>query len=129
MLEFVKWLAAMELADGIPVGIYQLEYRSLLQQGQLDSLLENPVAAATIDLAEELEGQSWKGTPTNLLERLEKFTNQRTSRSRGWPLNAIALSKQLRSLQAGLSSQGIDVEFARGKHRTISIKFKGGNNE
>jgi hypothetical protein len=37
----------------------------------------------------------------------------------------IALSKRLTSLKASLLSQGISIEFARSKQRTITIKTVG----
>jgi len=129
MQEFVYWLAAMEKADGAPEGAYQAEYSRLLNEGQLDSLLDNSLAAAMVEFTETMPGQRWKGSPADLLKRLEEHTNQRTQRSKEWPLNAIALSKRLRSLQAGLATQGIDVEFGRGKHRVISINLQGDNDE
>ena len=129
MLDFVHWLAAMEKADGAPAGVYQYEYSRLLSEGQLDSLMDNSLAVALFQFAEELSIQRWTGTPSELLKNLEEHANQRTQRSKEWPLNPIALSKRLRSLQAGLATQGIDVVFGRGKHRVISINFQGANDE
>jgi hypothetical protein len=129
MLDFVHWLAAMEKADGAPEGAYQAEYSKLLNEGQLDSLMDNSLAAAVVQLTEQFHGPIWTGTPAELLKELEEYANQRTQRSKEWPLNPIALSKRLRSLQAGLATQGIDVEFGRGKHRIISIKFQGVDHE
>lgn len=39
MLDFSKWLAAMELVDGAPAGTYQDVYCDALLQGQLNALL------------------------------------------------------------------------------------------
>ena len=125
MIEFVHWLAAMEMVDGAPEGAYQAEYSRLLNEGQLDSLMENSLAAAMVELTEKLTNKHWVGTPAELLKELEALTNLRTQRSREWPLNPIALSKRLRSLQAGLASQGIEVGFSRGKNRMISIRHQG----
>jgi hypothetical protein len=38
-----------------------------------------------------------------------------------WPQNAIALSKRLLPLQAGLASQGIRLEMQRGRERKVII--------
>ena len=122
MIDFSKWLAAMEKVDGTPEDIYQIEYSEVLNQGQLDALMDNPLAAAVIKFSGDLTGSQWVGSPSELLDYLDGLTNDRTVRSsREWPLNTIALSKRLIPLKAGLLTQGIEVVFSRGKHRKISI--------
>lgn len=123
MIDFVKWLSAMEKADGAPTGVYQKVYSEALNQGQLDSLLENTLAAALIEFAENLEDEIWSGTPAELLTKLNCLGG--SQRSKDWPPNAIALSKRIISLQAGLLSQGISVDLSRGKHRNITITLLG----
>jgi hypothetical protein len=122
MIEFVAWLAAMEIVDGVAAGTYQSAYGAVVQQGQRDSLLNHPLAAALLEFGEHHIGRMWSGTPAQLLEKLNEDASAGTQRSRGWPQNPIALSKKLGSLQAALLAQGIRLEFHRGKHRTISIK-------
>lgn len=121
MYDFSKWLAAMETAQGAPAGVYQSAYSDALNQGQLDSLLDNPLAAAVFDFAEELNGQQWSDTPAQFLIELNQRASKGTQRSREWPLNPIALSKRLVSLQTGLLTQGICIEMTRGKCRTITL--------
>jgi hypothetical protein len=53
-IDFVRWLAAVEKVDGAPEGIYQDEYTLALKDGMLDSLQENPLAAAVMTFAAEL---------------------------------------------------------------------------
>ena len=122
MLDFSKWLAAMELVDGAPAGTYQDVYCDALNQGQLDALLENLLAAAVLEFAEGQADGIWSGTPAELLAQLNFAATQGTQRSRDWPQNVIALSKRLLPLQAGLLTQGVSLELSRGKHRTITIK-------
>jgi hypothetical protein len=122
MLDFVRWLAAMEKAQGVPAGVFQLEYSEAIRHGQLDSLQENVLAAAVMEFAEGLPGGEWSGTPAGLLLELNKKASRGTQRSRDWPQNPIALSKRLVPLQAGLATQGIDLEFGRGRQRRITIK-------
>ena len=121
MIDFSQWLAAMEMAQGVPVGIYQQEYSNALNQGQLDALMDNSLAAAVIEFADKIDDGEWTGTPAELLYELDMLTTLRTLKSRDWPLNPIALSKRLLPLQAGLLTQGISIEFTRGKYRTITI--------
>jgi len=129
MVDFVQWLAAMEMAQGVPAGVYQLEYSEALRHGQLDSLQENELAAAILELTEALQGVAWQGTPEELLNELNSTASRGTQRSKDWPLNPIALSKRLALLEAGLRSQGILITFTRGKKRTIRIASSEVNEE
>jgi hypothetical protein len=126
MIDFVRYLAAMEKAQGVPAGVYQREYRNLLAQGQREALHENVLAAAVIELVEGLQDDEWTGTPKELLNALNGLISRGTQRSREWPQNEIALTKRLRALEAGLKSQGISLEFGRNHQRFITITHKGG---
>lgn len=124
MLDFSRWLAAMEMVDGVPQGAYQEEYLHTLNQAQLDSVLDNPLAAEVLAFAERLPaGEVWSGTPSSLLNALNRFVDTGTASSLGWPTNVIALSKRLLPLQTALRSQGVLVELSRGKERTITLKW------
>ena len=126
MLDFVLWLAAMEQAQGAPAGVYQAAYSDALRQGQLDSLLDNALAAAVLEFAQAQKDGYWKGAPADLFAKLNAQVTSGTQRSRDWPQNAISLSKKLAPLRAGLLSQGVKVDFTRGKFRTITINFTTG---
>ena len=104
----------------MPSGTYQSAYNYVLEQAQLDSLLENPLAAAVVGLVESLENP-WEGEPTKLLEELSHHVTPSIQRSGEWPKNAIQLGKRLRSFEAALKAQGIFVGFERGKKRRITI--------
>lgn len=128
MIDFVHWLAAMEKVQGVPAGVYQTAYSEELRQGQLDSLLDSLLASELLAFIQKLDVDGWSGTPSQLLIALNKSVQVGVQRSREWPQNPIALSKRLILLQAALISQGIRLEFSRGKHRTISIKTAGAIN-
>ena len=121
MIDFVAWLGAMERVDNIPAGIYQGLYSEVLQQGQLDTLMDNPLAAAIITFMDEFKGDVWSDTPSELLTALSSRVCRGTLFSREWPQNAIALSKRISGLQAGLLSQGIRMELSRGKQRMVTL--------
>lgn len=121
MIDFVAWLAAMEAADGVSAGIYQGLYSHTLKQGQLDTLMDNPLAAAIIEFMDQYKHAIWSETPSELLAELNRRVGRGTQLSRDWPQNPIALSKRIAGLQAGLLSQGIRVELSRGKQRTVTI--------
>ena len=121
MFDFSRWLAAMEKVDGAPTGAYQDVYSDALNEGMLDSLLENPLAAAVISFVAENVDVSWSGKPSELLMKLNFLAGGKSQYSREWPQTPSALSKRLKPLQAGLRRQSIEIKFDRGKHRNITI--------
>jgi hypothetical protein len=121
MIDFVRWLAAMEKVDGVPTGVYQAQYSAVLNETMLDSLQENPLAAAVMSFVDDNVAAVWSGTPTKLLQELSSFVGSRSQYSRDWPQTASTLSKRLSPLQAALRRQGIGVAFSRGKERMITI--------
>lgn len=126
MFDFSRWLAAMEKVDGLPPGPYQLAYGQALDAAMLDTLQENCLAVAVIDLIERQPDGHWSGTPGALLEVLSRSVDRRTLYSPDWPRNAIALSKRLTSLQPALRRQGIEVQVGRRHEREIAITRVGG---
>ena len=120
MIDFSRWLAAMEKVDGAPPETYQDLYAECLVEAQLESLLANPLAAALIDFVEG-RSKTWQGKPTELLAELNGFTPFAMQRSPDWPKNSIALGRRISSLQAGLKTQGIEITQTRSKHRKITV--------
>ena len=120
MIDFSRWLAAMEKVDDAPPGAYQSLYSECLVEAQLESLLANPLAAALIDFVQDRR-TTWQGKPTELLAELNGFAPFAMQRSPGWPKNSIALGRGISSLQAGLKTQGIEITQTRGKHRKITV--------
>jgi hypothetical protein len=130
MLDFSRWLAAMEKVHGAPPGIYQMEYSAALNAGMLDSLLEDPLAAAVMVLADGEVGVRWSGTPAELFQTLEHAVTRRTHYARDWPANEIALSKRLKSLRVAFRRQGVDVSSGRSRERWITItRLEGASDE
>jgi len=125
MLEFVRWLAAMELAQRVPPGTFQQVYSEALQQAQLDSLMDNVLASAVLTFAARRANPEWSGTPHALLEALEFGLPRGGNYSREWPSNPIALSKRLIALKASLATQGVHITFSRGRERHIAIRYAG----
>lgn len=127
MVDFTRWLAAMEKVDGAPAGVYQEAYRDALRQAQLDSLMENILAASLIEFCDHIQGNTWSGTPAKLLDELNDLVSRGTTYSSEWPQNPIALSKRVNGLKASFLAQCIDIQFGRGKERMITIRRTGGS--
>ena len=121
MYDFSHWLAAMEKVHDLPAGVYQAVYSDVLNEGMLDSLMEDPLASAVMSFVSEKVDGDWSGTPSELLSKLNSFIGNRSRYSREWPQTPSTLSKRLKSLQAGLRRQGIDVQLGRGHERKITL--------
>lgn len=128
MIGFVRWLAAMEIVDGVPPDTYQSAYVDILNEGQLESIQQNVLGSAILSLVQTFaENESWSGTPSELHQYLTGRTCSNLRHPpRDWPENEIQMSKRLTGLQAALLSQGVEVVFKRGKTRTITIRKLGG---
>ena len=122
MLDFCRWLAAMELALGMDAGALQFPYADSLRDAQLESLLDNPLAVTIIEFAEKMDLPEWVGTPTDFYNSLTSLAEFSLQRSRVWPSSAAVLSKRLHGLQAPLLAQGISVDWTRGKDRQIVVR-------
>lgn len=122
MLDFCRWLAAMESALGLELGALQHPYADSLRDAQLESLLDNPLAVTIIEFAEKMDAPEWVGTPTDFYDRLTKLAEFSLQRSRVWPSSAAVLSKRLHGLQAPMLAQGISIDWTRGKDRQIVVR-------
>ena len=127
MLDFSRCLAAYEKVAGVPVGVYQGLYSSVIKESQLDTLLSDPVAETLFEYFHQNKTSNIEGTPSEVLKELSTFVNKQALYSRSWPKSASAFSKRLISLKAGLRTQGVAVILERGKHRSITITKLGVN--
>ena len=127
MLDFSKWIAAVEKAQGLEAGLLQNAYHQILVESQIDSVMGDQLASAVYQSVTITKKDSWSGTANELLSYLETSMtiDCGDTRSNKWPKNAIALSKRLRIAKAGLLVQGIEVTFTRGKKRIIKIENLG----
>jgi hypothetical protein len=117
MLDFVRWLAAMEVVLNVPT--LQEFFVFTQAQGQRDALQENILSATVLEFAEK--EKKWTGTPTELLKALNERVSEATRRARDWPANPIALSRRLIPMVPALKEQQIRLEMTRGTERRISI--------
>lgn len=121
MIDFVRWMAAMERSMGAPCEPYQTAYSETLRRGLRGSLEEQPLAAAVLELVDGVDRMEWTGKPAELYDALAKVAGRRAANSRHWPVNASAMSKQLKTLVPALKRQGIELDFGRGRTRRITI--------
>jgi hypothetical protein len=122
MVEFCRWLAAMEQVMQLEARSLQDAYKATLVDSQLESLMDNPLAAVLLQFSEKQE--FWDGTPTELYQELSNIASFAHQRSRAWPSSAASMSKRLHGLQGPLLSQGVEILIARGKERQIVVHSK-----
>jgi len=122
MVEFCRWLAAVEQVMQLETSSLQNAYKATLVDSQLESLMDNPLAAVLLQFAEKQE--IWSGTPTELYQELSNTASFSHQRSRAWPSSAASMSKRLHGLQGPLLSQGVEILIARGKERQIVVHSK-----
>lgn len=125
MLDFVRWLAALEKVQGFEPGYLQAAYSKALNDAQEDSLEQNSLGAAMVEFAARKGEGCWTLRATELLSELNEMVTVGTTYARDWPRNPIALRLRLNGLKASLQTQGIYLDFRRGKHREICIVVGG----
>jgi energy-coupling factor transporter ATP-binding protein EcfA2 len=121
MLDYVHWLAAKEKIDDVPAGTYQKLYSANIKEGQIESMLDDVLAAAVTEFAQSLEYE-WQDEPGKLFAKLTLMAPHSSQRSSQWPKTVNAMSKRLRSLQVALRAQDIYIEFGRNEKRWILVK-------
>ena len=87
------------------------------------SLEASPLAAALQNLVKE-PGDSWKGSPTELLDRLDGAVSDATRKLKQWPHTPNEIGAQVRRLTPPLRAIGVQIETDRVGHdrrRVISI--------
>lgn len=122
MADFAIWATAAEEACGLKPGEFLECYEANRRSANESAIESSPVASAVLKLA--LEGGHWSGTATELLDALSQIAGESAARAKGWPKSPKALTGILRRLSPNLLAKGLDVEFVRGKKRTVSLTRK-----
>lgn len=120
MMDFAKWIGALELVLGMNPGqlqkIYKKNVKELMASGTADDSL-------TIALKKLLEmiptGEEWRGTATDLLHMLQQYEN-----SAYLPRGASALSARIKSQESSLNANGLFFDIGRGTDRYIAVSDK-----
>jgi len=124
MADFVAWVTAAEPALDWPSGSF-LEAFEENNGEALKTSLEGSLLAQKI-LQALTDGVQLQGTPADLLSLLTVRASSEDARSKAWPKNAQAMSRQLTLLNPALREFGVVVEeghVGRGheKRRWLSI--------
>jgi hypothetical protein len=124
LTSFSRWNAALEKVIGLPEGKLQDIYSQNVRSSMLETLQENALGMILLNFAANLPDGHWIGTPTSLLNTLEKIASPRVvNRHTQWPQTPSALSKRLKPLTAALKSQGVDLQFSHSTQRRIEVTY------
>ena len=122
MADFAKWVTAAEPGLGWETGAFMEVYNKNRESAIEIGIESDVVAQVIIDLSSNGE---WRGTMTELLEKLTVQISSRIAASKTWPKSSSALSDRLRRLAPVLREVGIELEFSRegsGGQRLITIR-------
>jgi hypothetical protein len=125
MADAVTWISGAEPALGVEEGAF---YEAFLRNAQEAALLplESSLIVAPLEaLLESRRKKKWKGTMTELLDKLRARADYSAASTREFPKTASFLSSQLRRLEPSLRLIGIRVSFGRtpgGKRREVRIQ-------
>lgn len=121
MADFAHWVTAAEPAIGWKSGAFLNAYANKRKQLNEISIEANPVASAVLRLMADAKGREWIGTPSELLNALELYTDERTVKSKDWPKAPNALSNQLSRIAPSLQEKSILIERGKSGSRSIRI--------
>ncbi|WP_104039900.1 ATP-binding protein [Vibrio hyugaensis] len=120
MMDFAKWLSALEVVLNLPEAQLQKMYAENVKSLMASGTADDSLTIALQKLVKTLGvGEAWQSTPSALLEKLYDFEN-----SQFLPKGAGALSAKLKGQEASLNANGIYLKFGRGSERFVMVSSK-----
>jgi len=123
MADFAEWGEAIARAMGYEENEFIRAYTEKKGAQRREVLEENPVGLAVLKLMEETN--TWAGTPTDLLDRLNKIAEEEkidTDQDK-WPGNATWVTRRIKDIETDLNREGIDTNLEGWKHDRRWITF------
>ena len=119
MADFAEWVTAAEPALPWENGTFLKGY-IYNRECLVDIALEaDPVGTAVMELMGEYA--EWSGTPTDLLNALNKIVPKVLQRKNTWPKRPNTLSSRLSQVAPALRKKGIEFEKSKSGQRKITI--------
>jgi hypothetical protein len=112
MADYAKFAIASEKALGLKTGKFIETFDTSREKVREIVIEASPVGEAIVRLMDKTP-LVWKGTASELLEKLEECTDEATYRSRYFPKASNSLSRQLNRLAPDLKALGIEVGYFR----------------
>lgn len=122
MADFAKWAMSVETALGFEAGCFMQAYDRNRAIGHEEVLEASPVAIAIQRLMSSRD--IWKGSPTELLEELAEFTDEKTVKSRSWSSTSRSLGKTIARIAPDLRGIGITVLQYKGTNGKRFIELE-----
>ncbi len=122
MADFAKWAMSVETALGFEAGCFMQAYDRNRAIGHEEVLEASPVAIAIQRLMSSRD--IWKGSPTELLEKLAEFTDEKTVKSRSWSSTSRSLGKTIARIAPDLRGIGITVLQYKGTNGKRFIELE-----
>lgn len=122
MADFAKWAMSVETALGFEAGCFMQAYELNRAIGHEEVLEASPVAIAVQRLMTSRD--IWKGSATELLKELEKFTDEKTVKSRSWSSSSKSLGKIIARIAPDLRGIGITVHQYKGTNGKRFIELE-----
>jgi hypothetical protein len=119
LADFAEWSTACEAAFWAP-GTFMKAYES--NRHHLNEVALDADLVGTAIEAMMVTRIDWAGKPADLLKSLNLIADESQTRSKEWPVNANQLGRSLRRCAPLLRRAGIDVHFALGGDRTITLR-------
>ena len=107
MADAARWVTAAEPALGWEHGTFLDAYLRNREDADDLALEASPLAQLVRDLGD------FRGTATELLEKLDARAPFNITRAKSWPRTPSTLSNRLRRLAPNLRANGIEVEFTK----------------
>lgn len=88
------------------------------------ALEASPIAATLVELTRQRG--TWKGNSSDLLETLNQYVSDETTKQQGWPKRPNALSGAVKRIAPNLRAAGIECNMGRTKAgRFITLEYRG----
>lgn len=120
MMDFAKWLSALEVVLNLPDAQLQKVYANNVKSLMASGTVDDSLTIALRQLVSELkEGEAWRSTPSTLLDKLNEFEI-----SKFLPQGAAALTAKLKGQEASLNANGIFFKIGRDSERYVMVSGK-----
>ncbi|MGR5531674.1 ATP-binding protein [Vibrio alfacsensis] len=120
MMDYAKWLAALERVWKMPEGKLQKVYKGNVTMLMASGTVDDDLTISLKDMLKNLpKGKLWRGTPSQLLYKLQECDG-----GSFLPRGAAALTTKLKGQEASLNANGIYFKFGRDAERYILVSDK-----
>jgi hypothetical protein len=117
MMDFAKWLAAIETVLGLGAGKLQKAYKANVKSIMASGTEDDSLTVAMQKLIKSVaDDKIWKATPSRLLETLQQLENPMYL-----PRGAAALTSKLKAQESSLNANGIYFKIGRDTDRYVLV--------